>query len=93
MKEIIISVHFIPGNDSKFFEAFDNGTVLMNQRLDRDGQYGRLNLTLYVHAANSNQSWTSITHVTVADVNDNKPEFTSAVYRLSVKENTQSGNI
>lgn len=67
--------------------------LVLNERLDREtiSQFN-LELIAYDGGASPRKGSTDIT-VNVLDSNDNKPEFSSAEYRVSIPENTPIGRI
>ncbi|XP_076298680.1 FAT atypical cadherin kugelei isoform X2 [Lasioglossum baleicum] len=72
----------------EFFIGRDNGNVLLAKKLDWETQ-NFYNLTISV----TDNVHTAVTQllVTVIDINDHKPEFTEATYRVDISENVEKG--
>ncbi|XP_076376857.1 FAT atypical cadherin kugelei isoform X4 [Megalopta genalis] len=72
----------------EFFIGRDNGNVLLAKKLDWETQ-NFYNLTISV----TDNVHTALTQllVTVIDINDHKPEFTEATYRVDISENVEKG--
>ncbi|XP_054014590.1 fat-like cadherin-related tumor suppressor homolog isoform X2 [Hylaeus anthracinus] len=72
----------------EFFIGRDNGNVLLAKKLDWETQ-NFYNLTIGV----TDSVHTVLTQllVTVIDINDHRPEFTEATYRVDISENVEKG--
>ncbi|KAK3090257.1 hypothetical protein FSP39_010440 [Pinctada imbricata] len=92
-----ITYRFVSGNFENFGINSSTGLITVRQTLDRDDPAVQLRGGVYamyvgeVTTAGGNTSATTLVTVTVSDINDNAPQFSSVQYEATIPEHMDDG--